>query len=52
MISVSRAEGEARSRDMKRMRFILKLGQVQFYLTRSELLTLHKRIGLLLKRKG
>jgi hypothetical protein len=36
---------------MKRMRFILKLGQVQFHLTRSELMTLHRRVGVLLKRR-
>lgn len=52
MITVCRATEEGRPRDMRRMRFILKLGQIQFHLTRSELLALQRRIGVLLKRKG
>lgn len=51
MITVCRATEGERSRDAKRMRFILRLGQLGFHLTRSELLALRKGIDVLLKRK-
>jgi hypothetical protein len=50
MVTAERARSESRKRDVKRRRIVLKIGEMEWHLTRDEARKLRDKLDLLLRR--